>query len=186
MGLEFKELRDRVNILDVLARRGIKLRHKMGSDYASGPCPLRAHPKEDRGTSFGVHLPTNRFQCKNATCQKENGVGDKWGDCINLLVSIEGIGFKDAARKLDEMFPKEKPASNGSGVTGSPRASSVVVSPANTLEGNNSSGNGKGFMASLRPWWDDLLKCDDWEVVRKAVFEKIYESYKNGKSAART
>jgi hypothetical protein len=194
MALEFKELRDRVTIIEVLAARGIKLRHKMGSEYASGPCPLRVHPKDDRGNSFGIHLPTNRFQCKNATCQKENGVGDKWGDCINLLAGMEGVELKVAARQLDEMFPKEKPAiPKNSGVTGSPRTSSVAVPSANTLEASTVSGSGKGFIASLDGWFNELFQLGEelvndpfWIERRKAVKAKVYESFQNGKLAAKT
>src|ERR1019366_6414436 len=102
-----------------LAMKGIKLTRRFGptanSDYASGPCPLKTHPQK-RNNSFAVHLPTNRFQCKDTTCQKANGVGDKWGDCLNLVAAMQGIGCKDAAHKLVEWFPDVKnPASSGSG-----------------------------------------------------------------------
>ena len=109
--MDFKEMKERIHLVDVLLHYGIRLRRKFGSDYASVACPLPTHPKDDRNNNaFGVHLPSNRFQCKHPECAKKNGVGDKWGDCINLVMTLDNLGARAAAEKLDGWFPKENPA----------------------------------------------------------------------------
>lgn len=190
MHVDFKDLKERVKIVDVLAIKGIKLRHKIGSEYASGPCPLRVHPQDDRGNAFGIHLPTNRFQCKNTTCQKENGVGDLWGDCINLLAGIDGIRVKEAAIQLLEWFPMEdkKTARITERESGAnPRASSVGASPTHISVKAQGSGNGKsGYMAETNLWLDEVLKVVPDEhraVTKKMIANRILESYRNGRTA---
>lgn len=189
MQIEFKELRERIRIIDVLARKGIKLTCRFGSEYASGQCPLPMHP-DKRNNSFAVHLPTNRFQCKDTTCQKTNGVGDKWGDCLNLVAAMEEIGFRDAAHQLAEWFPDVKnPASHSSNGSGAVREHQSGSSLANTPVKAQPSGNGNGFMHETGLWLDEVLKPvpeDERPAIKKLVSQRIYQSYINGKSAAKT
>jgi hypothetical protein len=67
--LSFKEIKNRVKVVDVLACYGIKLRYRLGNDYAGISCPLPMHPKHDKNNNaFGVHPPSGRWQCKHPTC----------------------------------------------------------------------------------------------------------------------
>ena len=107
--IDFKEMRDRILIVDVLYRYNIRLRKKPDDDYASCACPLPTHPPDDRNNNcFGVHLPSNRWQCKHPACGKINGVGNKWGDCINLVSTMGRMDFRSAAKQLDSWFPNKK------------------------------------------------------------------------------
>lgn len=108
--IQFKEMKERIKVVDVLYRYGVRLRKKPDSDYASCACPLPTHPEDRNNNAFGVHLPSNRWQCKHPECAKKNGVGDKWGDCINLVAVHDTVDAKQAAERIDSWFPKEKPA----------------------------------------------------------------------------
>jgi hypothetical protein len=180
MKLDFKVIRDSVRCVDVLASRGIKLRYRVGSEYASCPCPLKCHPSGDRGNSFSVHLPSNRFQCKQSSCAKANGVGDKWGDCINLVAAMDGVGFKEAALQLTE---QKSATPKNSGPTGA-RTTSVAASPADTL--SKAQGNGNGYMREARLRVNTFLCAvvEDTNVKRTVdfVMDEIIKSYKNGKT----
>lgn len=183
--MDFKEMKDRIRITDVLLRYRVPLR--FGEQYASCACPLPTHPPDDRGNNaFGIHLPTNRWQCKHKDCARINGVGNKWGDCINLVMTMDRLDYKPAAQKLDRWFPTEykKPAPNGSvpaagrGERPSP-THTVDTSPAIAGQG------GQGYMREARVEIENLLTVISDEVQRKqivkAVMNKIHESFTNGR-----
>ena len=181
--MEFKEIKERVRVVDVLVHYGIRLRCKVGSEYASTACPLPTHPPRDKGNNaFGVHIPSNRWQCKHPECGAKNGVADKWGDCINLVMTMENLKAREAAEKIEAWFPKEKAAPHieARAVQGAsaPLPHIPVITPV--------SDNGKGYMQTTKVRVEALMSVIPDERIRKevvgAVMDEIYSSYKNGKA----
>jgi hypothetical protein len=188
--INFKEMKERVRIVDVLVHYGVRLRCKFGSEYASAACPLPTHPEHDKGNnSFGVHILTNRWQCKNTKCGAKNGVADKWGDCINLVMVLDGITARDAAIKIDTWFPREKtaPLSEARAVQG------AVAAPLPHIPDNTSRSDSvkPGYMQSVGVWFDAFVirrinesDAEYLKRLKKGVMERIYESFKNGQRKA--
>lgn len=84
--IDFKELRARVSIADVLAAYNVQL--KVKGDRATGFCPLPGHAGKKKSPSFSVHLKRNLFNCFSCHAQ---------GNCIDLVAYLEGLDPKDPA-----------------------------------------------------------------------------------------
>ncbi|HEY1757927.1 MAG TPA: hypothetical protein VGG72_21335 [Bryobacteraceae bacterium] len=189
MVIDFKEMKDRIPLVDVLLHYGVRLRRKIGSDYASVSCPLPTHPKDDRSNNaFGVHLPSNRWQCKHPECGRRNGVGDKWGDCINLVMTMRNLTYKEAGQQLENWFPKEKSAPSH----GESRTDGKGKNPPHhhTRNDTSQSGSVKGYMQDVNRWFDELsiraIDEDDAAYRNRllsAIKERLLESYRAGKAA---
>jgi hypothetical protein len=186
--MDFKEMKDRIPLVDVLLHYGVRLRRKLGSDYASVSCPLPTHPKDDRSNNaFGVHLPSNRWQCKHPECGRKNGVGDKWGDCINLVMTLDNLGAKAAAERLEGWFPKGNPAPS---YRESPEGrKGKKTPPHHTSDSTSSSDSGKGYMAQVDAWFDEVsiraIDEDDAAYRKRllnAIKEELIRSYRRGKA----
>jgi hypothetical protein len=181
--MDFKELKERVKIVEVLLHYNVRLRCRVGSEYACTACPLPTHPANDRGNNcFCVHLPTNRWQCKHPACK--NGVGDKWGDCINLVVCLDRKGFGAAGKQLEEWFPQEKAAPRN----GERQVQEAPKSPSHHISDDTSSPDkGKYYMREARVRMEALLFFIEDETIRKQVIKEvmaeIYQSYMNAKTA---
>lgn len=181
-------MKDRIPLVDVLLHYGVRLRRKIGSDYASVACPLPTHPKDDRSNNaFGVHLPTNRWQCKHPECGRRNGVGDKWGDCINLVMTMRNLMYKEAGQQLEDWFPKENPAPH-IGTREDGKGKKTPSSP--HTDNTSSSDSGKGYMAQVDAWFDEvsIRAIDEDDVAYRkrmlsAIKERLLESYRAGKAA---
>lgn len=85
--VDFKQVREGVDILQVLDGYGIELRVK--GRQAQGFCPLPTHEGQRRSPSFSVHLEKGIWQCF--------GCGAK-GNVIDLTARMEGL---DPVRKED-------------------------------------------------------------------------------------
>src|SRR2546426_1154571 len=110
--INFKELRERVRIADVLAQYDVQL--KVRGEKATCLCPLPTHPMRGDGkkrtASFSVHLPKGIFHCF--------GCGAK-GNVLDLATRMQGLDPDDplqlrkAALKLAETFGIECHRPNG-------------------------------------------------------------------------
>src|SRR5665213_3034930 len=182
--MDFKELKERIKIIDVLLHYGIRLRKKMDSEYATCSCPLPTHPEDRNNNCFGVHLPSNRWQCKHPACGRNNGVGDKWGDSINLVATLDKSSFLEAGKKLERWFPKENPASSHGETREDGR---VKLPPPHHISEHTSENGGVKYMASIDLWFDETFKPlpeeedeNYWKRVRKSVKSKLVESFRAG------
>ena len=194
--INFKEMKERVRIVDVLVHYGVRLRCKFGSEYASAACPLPTHPEHDKGNNaFGVHIPTDRWQCKDTKCGAKNGVGYKWGDCINLVMVLDGITARDAAIKIDAWFPSSNSLTQEQSGhrNGDRRVQGVASTPLPHTSDNTSPSDSVkvGYMQSVGLWFDAfaIRRIDESEAeyvkrLKKGVMERIYESFKNGQRKA--
>lgn len=113
--IDFKELRSRIKLADVLAMYHVQL--KVRGDRASGFCPLPGHKGsgegEKRSPSFSCNLTKGIFQCFSCGAK---------GNTIDLVVFLDGANPDDpaalrrAALKLHKAFgsPSAKPLLQGS------------------------------------------------------------------------
>lgn len=85
--VDFKQVREKVDILQVLESYGVELRVK--GHQGQGFCPLPSHEGQRRSPSFSVHLKKGIWQCF--------GCGAK-GNVIDLAARMEGL---DPERKED-------------------------------------------------------------------------------------
>ena len=91
--IDYKALKQRVKIHDVLGQYGVLENLKQKGDNLVGPCPIH---KGTNTTQFHVSLAKNNFNC--------------FGDChgggnvIEFVAKMEGLALRQAALKLQEWF----------------------------------------------------------------------------------
>jgi DNA primase len=91
--IDYKALKQRVKIHDVLGHYGVLENLKQKGDNLVGPCPIH---KGTNATQFHVALAKNNFNC--------------FGDChgggnvIDFVAKMEGLDIRQAALKLQEWF----------------------------------------------------------------------------------
>lgn len=113
---DFKYLKTKVSIDQVLAAYGldVKLRRQNHSLY--GPCPLHGG---DNPTAFHVHLKRGLWRCFTAC---------GGGDIVDLIRSIEKCSFAEAAHHLNRLMGYVKPSSHSLFYT-SPPSDNCTFSP---------------------------------------------------------
>jgi len=101
--INFKELRERLNVAEILASYNVTL--KVKGDQAQGFCPLPGHPTHEgkkKSPSFSINLKRGIFQC--FSCRAT-------GNCIDLVCLLEGMNpkvpgdIRKTALLLDERYP---------------------------------------------------------------------------------
>ncbi len=126
--VDFKEVKSRVGILQVLERYDLLGSLKRAADRLSGPCPLH---KGTNPTQFRVSVSRNCFNCFG-TC-------GRGGNVIDFVSLREGISFRDAALLLQEWFMPDKVTNRPVGTAlrqttdASPRPSSQPLQPPPTV-----------------------------------------------------
>src|SRR5438552_17181605 len=101
--INFKELRERIRIADVLQQHNVQL--KVRGDKATGLCPLPTHPTRSdgkkRSPSFSVHLGKGIWHCFGCGAQ---------GNVLDLGARLQGLDpddpvqFRKAALNLAQAF----------------------------------------------------------------------------------
>ncbi|HKF48294.1 MAG TPA: hypothetical protein VKB38_13110 [Terracidiphilus sp.] len=189
--MDFREMKERILIVDVLLHYGVRLRRSMSNEeYAFAACPLPMHPAGDKNNNaFNVHLPSNRWQCKHPACARMNMVGNRWGDCLNLVMALDGLPFKQAGERLERWFPENKnPAPHiearerGKGKCTPPSTHTPeLTSPSDSVKGS--------YMKDIDAWFDELIvrrinepDAEFWHRVRNGVKSKLVESFKAGRA----
>ena len=74
--MDFKEMKDRIKLIDVLRHYGITLRRKIGEEYASAACPLPTHPSGDQTImhlGFTFHPTGGNASIPNAGARMASG-----------------------------------------------------------------------------------------------------------------
>lgn len=119
--VDFKEVKSRVTILQILERYDLTRTLKRSADRLSGPCPLH---KGTNPTQFRVSASKNCWNCFG-TC-------GRGGNVIDFVAMREGLSFRDAAVLLQEWFMPEKAGMSVAErppATSEPRASSPPSGP---------------------------------------------------------
>jgi DNA primase len=99
---DFKSLKQRISIDQVLARYGVKLR-RVGPHTLYGPCPLPTHTSRQSRQSFSVNLSLQVWSCHSASCIAARG-GHIGGHVIDLVAIMERCGLREAGLRLQDWF----------------------------------------------------------------------------------
>jgi len=99
--LDFKEIKQRVTIADVLPRYQVNL-VRVNQTTLKGTCPLPSHSSGSKNTFF-VNVAKSVWYCHSDSCKKNgNRAG---GNVIDFVAAMEQCSAYAAAKRLDEMFP---------------------------------------------------------------------------------
>jgi len=100
--IDFKEIKQRVSIEDVLGHFNIRLR-RVNQNSLRGACPLPTHQSETSKESFSVHTGKNIWACQSNSCAA-NRHGKKGGNVLDFTAVMMNSSIRDAALKLHEWF----------------------------------------------------------------------------------
>src|ERR1022692_2761265 len=99
--LDFKEIKQRVTISDVLPRYQVNL-VRVNQTALKGTCPLPSHSSGSKNTFF-VNVAKSVWYCHSDSCKKNgNRAG---GNVIDFVAAMEQCSAYAAAKRIDEMFP---------------------------------------------------------------------------------
>ncbi len=99
---DFKSLKQRIPIDQVLARYGVRLR-PAGPHTLCGHCPLPTHTSRQSQQSFSVNLSLQVWSCHSASCIAARG-GRIGGHVIDLVAILERCGLREAGLRLQDWF----------------------------------------------------------------------------------
>ncbi len=108
---DFRAIKARVTMGDVLAKYGIELR-KLNGTTGRGKCPLPTHDPEAKEDTFNVDLGKNVWACHSSSCvagrnaAKRGGGGlKKGGDVLEFVQYMEkASSLRVAGEKLEAWF----------------------------------------------------------------------------------
>ena len=100
--VDFKEVKSRVTLVQVLERYDLLRTLKRSGDRLSGPCPLH---RGTNPTQFRVSISKNCFNCF--------GNCGRGGNVIDFVSLREAVPFRDAALLLQKWFMPDKAAAAG-------------------------------------------------------------------------
>jgi DNA primase len=103
--LDFKAIKARVTMADVLGRYGINL-VRMNATSLKGTCPLPSHSSKSKNTFF-VNVAKSVWYCHSDSC-KNNG-NRAGGNVIDFVAAMEHCSAYEAAKRIDELFPAGNP-----------------------------------------------------------------------------
>ena len=112
--LDFKAIKARVAIADVLARYQVSL-VRVNKTALKGTCPLPTHSSGSKNT-FYVNEAKSVWYCHSDSCKKNGQRAG--GNVIDFVAIMEQCSAYAAAKRIDELFP----AKSDHGVNGAPEA----------------------------------------------------------------
>jgi len=99
--VDFKEIKQRVSITDVLPRYQVNL-VRVNQTALKGTCPLPSHSSGSKNTFF-VNVAKSVWYCHSDSCKKNgNRAG---GNVIDFVAAMEQCSAYAAAKQIDELFP---------------------------------------------------------------------------------
>jgi DNA primase len=107
---DFRSIKQRIRIDDVLARYGVKLR-SVGPHTLCGLCPLPTHTSRKSRDSFSVNLSRQVWSCHSDSCIAARG-GRLGGHVIDLVTILERCSLREAGLRLQDWFRGLVPASH--------------------------------------------------------------------------
>jgi len=123
--LDFKAIKGRVAIADVLARYRVTL-VRVNQTSVKGACPLPTHSSGSKNTFF-VNEAKSVWYCHSDSCKKNGHRAG--GNVIDFVALMEQCSIYDAAKRIDELFPatSDQAVSAGVGIrSGAMNATSVI------------------------------------------------------------
>jgi DNA primase len=112
--VDFKSIKRRVGIADVLARYRVNL-VRVNQTAMRGSCPLPSHSSGSKNT-FYVNEAKSVWYCHSESCKKDGARAG--GNVIDFVALMEQCSVYDAAKRIDEWFP----AGSGHAAAGTPAA----------------------------------------------------------------
>lgn len=112
--VDFKAIKRRVAIADVLARYQVSL-VRVNQTSLKGNCPLPSHSSGSKNTFF-VNEAKSVWYCHSDSCKKNGQRAG--GNVIDFVALMEQCSAYAAAKRIDELFP----AKSDHGVKGAPGA----------------------------------------------------------------
>ena len=107
---DFRSIKQRIPIDDVLRRYGVKLRPG-GPHTLRGPCPLPTHTSRQSQESFSVNLSRQLWSCHSASCIAARH-GRLGGHVIDLVAILQRCSLRQAGILLHEWFGGSVPLSH--------------------------------------------------------------------------
>src|SRR5258707_2435355 len=107
---DFRRIKQRIPIEDVLRRYGVKLRPG-GPHPLRGPCPLPTHTSRQSQESFSVNLSRQLWSCHSASCiaARYRRLG---GHVIDLVAILQRCSLRQAGILLQDWFGGSVPLSH--------------------------------------------------------------------------
>lgn len=108
---DFRAIKARVSMRDVLGKYGVELR-KLNGSSGRGKCPLPTHDPESTEPTFNVDLAKNVWACHSGPCvagrnmkKREGGGLKKGGDVLEFVQFMEKApSLRVAGEKLEAWF----------------------------------------------------------------------------------
>jgi DNA primase len=105
---DFRRIKQRIPIEDVLRRYGVKLRPG-GPHTLRGHCPLPTHTSHQSQESFSVNLSRQLWSCHSASCIAARH-GRLGGHVIDLVAILQRCSLREAGVLLQDWFDGNVPA----------------------------------------------------------------------------
>src|ERR1041384_1294305 len=108
---DFRAIKARVSLVDVLRRYGTEMR-QVNQYELRGKCPLPTHSSDLADQTFVVNPRKNVWSCHSASCvaarnvKKTDGHQKKGGDLIEFVAFMEKCNLREAGERLEEWFDK--------------------------------------------------------------------------------
>ena len=99
--VDFKAIKGRVAIADVLARYQVNL-VRVNQTALKGSCPLPSHSSGSKNTFF-VNVAKSVWYCHSDSCKKNGQRAG--GNVIDFVAVMEQCSAYAAAKRIDELFP---------------------------------------------------------------------------------
>ena len=104
-GIDYRRLRQRVSVTEVLERIGFRATRRQGSQLR-GPCPIPDCPSaSDR--DFSVHLDRQVYRC--FACHSQGNALDLWAAVQRLPLHQAAITLCQAANLIPPWLPSPPP-----------------------------------------------------------------------------
>jgi DNA primase len=99
--LDFKAIKERIAISDILARYQVSL-VRVNQSSLKGTCPLPSHSSGSKNT-FYVNETKSVWYCHSDSCKKNGHRAG--GNVIDFVALMEQCSVYAAAKRIDELFP---------------------------------------------------------------------------------
>ena len=103
--IDFKAIKARVTMVDILTRYGVNL-SRVNATARKGNCPLPSHSSKKKNTFF-VNEAKSVWYCHSDSCKKNGGKAG--GNVIDFVEAMENCSTYDAAKRIEDMFPMGGP-----------------------------------------------------------------------------
>ena len=101
---DFRLIKQRVGILDVLTKYAIETRRLNATTYRAH-CPLPQHEKERKEATLAINSEKNVWSCHSASCVANRNAGKKGGDILEFVKFMERVSsIREAGQRLEEWF----------------------------------------------------------------------------------